>query len=80
MSRTLQRSYDILLVEDNPSDRVPPADLFALNSGALLPNCLCNFLRQIKIASNTLIVGTLEPKHRLGIGDIDRVLEVAAVK
>ena len=62
----------------NPFNCVPPTDLFSRNRGALLPNRICHFLGQIKIPTNTFIIGTFESKHRLGIGDIDRVFELAA--
>ena len=57
-------------------DRVSFADHFSLDSGSMLGNRPGNFLAQVKVASNAFVVGTLEPKHRFGIGEVDRVFEM----
>jgi hypothetical protein len=63
----------------NSVDCVSFARHFSLNSGSTLCNGPGNFFSQIKVASNTFIVGTLEPKYRLGVGEVDRVFEMVAL-
>ncbi len=44
----------------------------------MLSNRLGNFLGQIEITANAFTIGTLEPKHGLGVGEINHVLESVA--
>ena len=48
---------------------------FTCCGGKMRGNCVGQFLAQVKIAANAFVVGTSERKHRLGVGEIDRVFD-----
>ncbi len=59
-------------------NRASPASHFSCNVGPMLSDRLGNFLGQIEITTNALTIRTLEPKHGLGVGEINHVLESIA--